>query len=61
MIPNAGLELIEGMGHNIPVNSVAPTFVETNLIRKRLQNPEFLGFVLGKIPKGELALPEDIA
>jgi NAD(P)-dependent dehydrogenase (short-subunit alcohol dehydrogenase family) len=43
------------------VNSVAPTFVETNLTRERLQNPEFHRFVLGKIPAGKVALPEDVA
>jgi NAD(P)-dependent dehydrogenase (short-subunit alcohol dehydrogenase family) len=52
---------VEWAKHGITVNSVAPTFVETDLTRKRLQNPEFLDFVLGKIPKGELALPEDVA
>lgn len=52
---------VEWARHGITVNSVAPTFVETNLTRKRLQNPEFLKFVLGKIPKGELATPEDVA
>ena len=52
---------VEWAKHGITVNSVAPTFVETNLTRKRLQDPEFLAFVLGKIPCGELALPEDVA
>ena len=52
---------VEWAQHGITVNSVAPTFVETNMTRKRLQNPEFLNFVLGKIPKGVLATPEDIA
>lgn len=52
---------VEWAKFGITVNSVAPTFVETNLTRKRLQNPEFLEFVLGKIPKGELATPEDVA
>lgn len=52
---------VEWAKHGITVNSVAPTFVETNFTRKRLQNPDFLKFVLGKIPKGELATPEDIA
>jgi NAD(P)-dependent dehydrogenase (short-subunit alcohol dehydrogenase family) len=52
---------VEWAKHGITVNSVAPTFVETNMTRKRLQNPEFLGFVLGKIPAGKLALPQDIA
>jgi NAD(P)-dependent dehydrogenase (short-subunit alcohol dehydrogenase family) len=52
---------VEWAKHGITVNSVAPTFVETNLTRKRLQNPEFLGFVLGKIPCGKLASVEHIA
>ena len=51
---------LEWAKHGITVNSVAPTFVETNLTRRRLQNPEFLKFVLGKIPAGKLAEPEDI-
>jgi NAD(P)-dependent dehydrogenase (short-subunit alcohol dehydrogenase family) len=41
--------------------AIAPTFVETNLTRARLRNPEFRSFVLGKIPSGNLALPEHIA
>jgi NAD(P)-dependent dehydrogenase (short-subunit alcohol dehydrogenase family) len=52
---------VEWAKSGITVNSVAPTFVETNLTRKRLQNPEFLKFVLGKIPCGKLAEPEDVA
>jgi 2-deoxy-D-gluconate 3-dehydrogenase len=52
---------VEWAKHGITVNAVAPTFVETNLTRKRLQNPEFLKFVLNKIPIGKLALPEDVA
>jgi 2-deoxy-D-gluconate 3-dehydrogenase len=62
----AVIQLVRTLGlewakHGITVNSVAPTFVETNLTRKRLQNPEFRSFVLGKIPAGRLALPEDVA
>ena len=52
---------VEWARHGITVNSIAPTFVETNLTRTRLQQPEFLAFVLGKIPAGRLALPEDVA
>jgi 2-deoxy-D-gluconate 3-dehydrogenase len=52
---------VEWAKKGITVNSVAPTFVETNLTRKRLQNPEFLNFVLGKIPAGKLATVEHIA
>jgi len=52
---------VEWAKHGITVNSVAPTFVETNMTRERLKKPEFLKFVLGKIPIGQLAEPEDIA
>lgn len=41
---------IEWGKYRITVNSVAPTFIETDLTRKRLRNPEFLKFMLGKIP-----------
>ncbi len=51
---------VEWAKHGITVNSVAPTFVETNLTRERLKNPEFNKFVLGKIPCGKLATPEQI-
>lgn len=52
---------VEWAKYGITVNAIAPTFVETDLTRKRLQDPEFLSFVLGKIPAGRLADKEDIA
>ena len=52
---------VEWAKHGITVNSVAPTFVETNLTRKRLQNPEFRSFVLNRIPAHRLAEIDDIA
>lgn len=52
---------VEWAKHGITVNSVAPTFVETDLTRERLRRPEFLQFVLNKIPAGELATAEDVA
>lgn len=58
LVRTLGLEWAKS---GITVNSVAPTFVETNLTRKRLQNPEFLDFVLKKIPAGKLATVDDIA
>ena len=58
LVRSLGLEWAK---YGITVNSVAPTFVETDLTRKRLQEPKFRSFVLSKIPKGELALPEDVA
>jgi NAD(P)-dependent dehydrogenase (short-subunit alcohol dehydrogenase family) len=52
---------VEWAKHGITVNSIAPTFVETNLTRARLCDPAFRSFVLGKIPSGKLAFPEHIA
>jgi NAD(P)-dependent dehydrogenase (short-subunit alcohol dehydrogenase family) len=52
---------VEWAQYGITVNSVAPTFVDTNLTRERLQDPEFRSYVLGKIPRGELATAEDVA
>jgi len=52
---------VEWAKFGITVNSIAPTFVETNLTRERLKNSDFLRFVLGKIPCGRLALPEHVA
>jgi NAD(P)-dependent dehydrogenase (short-subunit alcohol dehydrogenase family) len=58
LVRTLGLEWAKS---GITVNSVAPTFVETNLTRRRLQDPEFLRFVLNKIPAGKLAEPEHVA
>ena len=52
---------VEWAKHGITVNSIAPTFVETNLTRERLSDPEFLAFVLGKVPCGKLADVEHVA
>jgi len=52
---------VEWAKFGITVNSIAPTFVETNLTRQRLQNPEFRQFVLNKIPCGQFATPQQIA
>ncbi|HEX3720863.1 MAG TPA: SDR family oxidoreductase [Verrucomicrobiae bacterium] len=52
---------VEWARYGITVNSIAPTFVETNLTRTRLRDPEFRKFVLQKIPRGELAAPEHVA
>lgn len=46
--------------HNIRVNTVAPTFVETEMSAKSLGNPDFRSWVLGKIKLGRLAQVEDI-
>lgn len=51
---------LEWAKDGITVNSIAPTFIETNLTRKRLSDPSFRNFVLNKIPKGILAELEQI-
>jgi NAD(P)-dependent dehydrogenase (short-subunit alcohol dehydrogenase family) len=52
---------VEWAKHGITVNSIAPTFVETDLTRERLKQLEFRQFVLSKIPAGKLALREHIS
>lgn len=44
----------------IRVNSVAPTFIETDLTRPMLANPEFLRSVLDSIPLGRVGVPADV-
>ncbi len=61
----AVIQLVRTLGlewakDGVTVNSIAPTFVETSLTRKRLSDPGFRSFVLGKIPRGVLAEPEQI-
>lgn len=46
--------------HNIRVNTIAPTFVETEMSAKSLGDPDFRSWVLGKIKLGRLARVEDI-
>lgn len=52
---------VEWAPFGITVNSVAPTFIETNLTRERLKRPEFKEFVLSKIPSRKLSIPDDVA
>ncbi len=46
--------------HNVLVNAVAPTIVETNLTKANLANPDYAKMMKSKIPLGRWALPEDI-
>ena len=62
-----GIEgLTKGMGvelakKNIRVNSVAPTFVKTPMVKRFFKNNKFKKLVLGKIPMGKVATESDIA
>lgn len=46
--------------HNIRVNTVCPTFIETELTAKNLSDPDFRNWVLSKIKLGRLGRVEDI-
>ena len=62
-----GIEgLTKGMGvelamYNIRVNTVAPTFVATPMVKKFFKNKEFKKLALGNIPMGKLATESDVA
>lgn len=46
--------------HNVLVNAVAPTIVETDLTRSALADPAYANQMKSRIPLGKWALPEDI-
>jgi NAD(P)-dependent dehydrogenase (short-subunit alcohol dehydrogenase family) len=52
---------VELAPHNIRVNSVAPTFVETPLTKAFFASGDFNNWALQRIPLGRLGKPEDIA
>ena len=62
-----GIEgLTKGMGvelaaRNIRVNAVAPTFVETPMVKKFFKNKKFKKLALGNIPMGKVAKESDVA
>jgi NAD(P)-dependent dehydrogenase (short-subunit alcohol dehydrogenase family) len=52
---------IEWAQHNIKVNAIAPTFIETPLAKAMFEEKEgFREFVLGNIPLGRIGKPEDV-
>jgi NAD(P)-dependent dehydrogenase (short-subunit alcohol dehydrogenase family) len=52
---------VELAPRGIRVNTVAPTFIETPMGRRMLEDPEFQRFVIGMIPLGHIGQPEDVA
>jgi NAD(P)-dependent dehydrogenase (short-subunit alcohol dehydrogenase family) len=52
---------VELAPHNIRVNSVAPTFVETPMTRPMFARPEFRDWAYGRIPLGRIGRPEEVA
>ena len=62
-----GIEgLTKGMGvelatRNIRVNTVAPTFVETPMVKRFFKNKKFKKLAIGNIPMGKAAKESDVA
>lgn len=52
---------VELAPHNIRVNSVAPTFLETPMTAPMFANPEFAKWVMDRIPLGRLGQLEEVA
>ena len=52
---------MEWAEHNVRVNSVAPTFVETPFVKEMFKNQEFKDYVLNSIPMGRMAEPMEVA
>jgi NAD(P)-dependent dehydrogenase (short-subunit alcohol dehydrogenase family) len=63
----AGLNLmtkvlaLEWACHNIRVNAVAPTFVETPFVTEMFKDPVFKSYVLDSIPAGRMASADEVA
>jgi NAD(P)-dependent dehydrogenase (short-subunit alcohol dehydrogenase family) len=45
--------------HNVRVNAIAPTIVETDLTKAALANPDYAKMMKSRIPMGRWAMPED--
>lgn len=52
---------IEWAEHNINVNAVAPTFIQTELTKPMFEEEGFRQEILSRIPLGRIGLPEDVA
>ncbi|MEW6719143.1 MAG: glucose 1-dehydrogenase [Thermodesulfobacteriota bacterium] len=51
---------LEWAKHNIHVNAVAPTFLETPLTKPMFEDGEFRKYVLDSIPLGRIGKPSDV-
>lgn len=52
---------LEFAPHGICVNAIGPGYVETNLTRPLLANPQALKRIVESVPWGRLAVPEEVA
>ena len=51
---------VEWAQHNINVNAIAPTFIETPFTKPMFEKEGFREYVLGNIPLGRVGKPEDV-
>jgi NAD(P)-dependent dehydrogenase (short-subunit alcohol dehydrogenase family) len=47
--------------HNITVNGVAPTFIQSDRIRPHLERAAFRDFILSRNPLGRIGEPVEVA
>jgi gluconate 5-dehydrogenase len=47
--------------HNITVNGIAPTFIQSERIRPHLDRPDFHGFIVDRNPLGRIGDPLEVA
>ena len=52
---------VELAPHNIRVNSIGPTFLETPLTASFFENPEFRDWAISRIPLGRIGRMDDVA
>ena len=57
---HGGALAVELGGDGIRVNTICPTFIETELTEKALADADFRAWVLSKIKLGRMGRPEDI-
>ena len=47
--------------YGIRVNTVCPTYIETDMTRPFFKNKDFKKFIMNRIPLGQVGKPEDVA
>jgi NAD(P)-dependent dehydrogenase (short-subunit alcohol dehydrogenase family) len=52
---------VELAPHNIRVNAVAPTFIDTPMTEPMFRNPQFTDWVMQRIPMGRLGTLDEVA
>ena len=52
---------VELAPHNITVNGIAPTFIQSDRIRPHLDRAEFHDYILARNPLGRIGKPIEVA